>query len=169
MIGLWCTSFVVNSQTLSGFCIGVPQSFTPVQCTTVNPRASGIKILLLWHQDHFSRVIWVSPSVAWGAGAPSFFGVLYISFLSMFPLYCICLFLDQVNFDKTFLRSSGCLQILILLLYLALWQNTWQKWLKKRRVYLGLQPEETIYHNGGSHGSWRVRPVVTLHMRSQIW
>ena len=43
----------------------------------MSPRSSGIKIILLLHQDHFSRVIWVSPSEAWGTGAPSVFRVLH--------------------------------------------------------------------------------------------
>ena len=41
-----------------------------------NPEFWSKEILMLLHRDRFSRVIWLSPSEAWGAGAPSVLGAL---------------------------------------------------------------------------------------------
>ena len=51
-----------------------------------NPEFWNKETLMLLHQDCSSQVIWVSPSGMWGAGAPSVFGVLHLSFLQILPL-----------------------------------------------------------------------------------
>ena len=78
-------------------------------CETQN---SGNKeILMLLHRDCFSRVICVSPSRVWGAGAPLVFGVLHPQRInrthcSLLWSLKICLYLSAWIHNNCLLRGS---------------------------------------------------------------